>query len=124
MSIWVAEHESNPLTCHFRDSKKYAGPYVYNQASGTWHGCPARSDVIYDTLKAIKNKHTAEGAKCRQAEVMTLDDLSRLIQWSEIQCPPRLLTDLPARSHSAYKLGLDHGLMRAFMSTGFTLWTR
>ena len=66
-----------------RDGKKYASPYVYHQSMQTWHGCPACAPVIQETLKAIKNKHVAEGVKQWQAEAMTLEDLAQVMQWSE-----------------------------------------
>ncbi len=97
---------------------------MYDQCSKTWSGCPARAEIIYETLRSIKNKHAVEGAKRRQAEAMTLDDLRRVIQWSEMQCPLQELTIIPTPNLSNHLLSLNHGLMRAFMSAGFTLWTR
>lgn len=91
----------------------------------TWSGCPARAKVIYETIRSIKNKDAMDGlTQRRQAEAMTLDDLTKVIQWSESQCPPQQLTVIPAPNHSMYILSLNHGLARAFMSAGFTLWTR
>ena len=108
-----------------RDSKKYAGPYIYHQTMQTWYGCPACAPVIQETLKAIKNKHVAEGVKWRQAEAMTLEDLAQIMQWSEATCPQQRLMSCPAQlTMEDQILNLTHGFMRAFMSTAFTLWTR
>lgn len=109
-----------------RDGKRYAGPYVYNQSTQTWHGCPARAPIIYETLKSIKNKHIAEGAKRRQAEAMTLEDLTQVMLWSEAQCPQHRLANqsLGQLTAADQTQNLTHSFMRAFMSTAFTLWTR
>src|SRR6266550_5838418 len=118
------------LTFHLwassRDGKQYAGPYVYNQGTQTWYGCPAHAPIIYETLKSIKNKHITEGAKRRQAEAMTLEDLTQVMRWSETQCPQHQLTTYESRQLTAadQMQNLTHGFMRAFMSTAFTLWTR
>ena len=80
-----------------------------------------------DTLKSIKNKNVVEGVKKRQAEAMTLQDLTKIIQWSEAQCPPQQLVVRQATSYPKdgdHQLNLSHGLMHAFVSSGFTLWTR
>ncbi|KAF8695767.1 hypothetical protein AX14_001656 [Amanita brunnescens Koide BX004] len=106
------------------DGKKYAGPYTYNQSMQTWSGCPARADIIYETIKSIKNRHTAAGAKRRHAEAIMIEDLMQVMQWSEDQSPKVRLTIIPALTFQDHLLALSHGLMRAFMSTGFTLWTR
>ena len=110
-----------------RDGKKYASPYVYHQSMQTWHGCPARAPVIQEMLKAIKNKHVAEGIKQWQAEAMTLEDLAQVMRWSEATCLQHRLVNVNFPAHITMEdqiLNLTHGFMRAFMSTAFMLWTR
>lgn len=90
-------------------------------------GCPARASVIETFVKAVRTKSGAKGAAATRnhAEAMKLEELKKLMEWSEQQCAPEMLekgfkiTDL-----ETLKLIAKHGLMRAFMATGFTLWTR
>lgn len=49
------------------------------------------------------------------------------MQWSQKECPNELLT--PKAMKEVHDIDilrhrLDHGFMRAFMSSAFTLWTR
>lgn len=47
------------------------------------------------------------------------------MQWSEAQyISERLESDVPIQDLKELLLMVKHGLMRAFMSTGYTLWTR
>jgi hypothetical protein len=60
---------------------------------------------------------------------MTLEELRRLMEWSTQECPNEWLTDDRWRSEAydavgALKHRLQHGFMRGFMSSAFTLWTR
>ena len=60
---------------------------------------------------------------------MTLKELRQLMEWSTQECPNEWLTDDRWRSEAldavaALKHRLEHGLMRGFMSSAFTLWTR
>ena len=60
---------------------------------------------------------------------MTLEELQQLMKWSNKECPNEWLTDDRWRSEAhdavaALKHRLQHGFMRAFMSSAFTLWTR
>jgi hypothetical protein len=103
---------SETLLTHGRDGQKYSysGPYVYNQSLKTWSRCLARAKVIYETIRSIKNKDAMDGLAQRwQAEAMTLDNLTKVIQWSESQCPPRQLTVIPMPNHSMHILGLNQG---------------
>lgn len=86
-------------------------------------GCPARAHAIRSLLDAIKVKDRADGAARRHAQPMSVEDLKQVMEWSEEECPPRKLGRL-AESAGEQLLVAKHGLMRALMSTGFTLWTR
>ena len=57
------------------------------------------------------------------AEAMRLEDITQVMNWSEMQCPPSKLCDSP-KDLDEMMHSVKHGLMRAFMTTGFVLWTR
>ncbi|KAF8809544.1 hypothetical protein BYT27DRAFT_7222449 [Phlegmacium glaucopus] len=46
------------------------------------------------------------------------------MNWSEKNCPNEKLTSTPVENMEELKLCLKHGLMHAFMTSAFTLWTR
>jgi hypothetical protein len=57
------------------------------------------------------------------AEAMKLEDITQVMRWSELQCPQSKLDDKP-KDLGEMMQTVKHGLMRAFMTTGFVLWTR
>ena len=83
-------------------------------------------------MSAIKTKGRVKGMNVthQHAEAMVIEELTYVMEWSELQCPAVLIG--PSESAAAYcSQGTKqlvnvakHALMRAFMSTGFTLWTR
>lgn len=58
------------------------------------------------------------------AEAITIEEIQKLMNWSETQCSNELLTTVPVETMEESKRRLEHGLMRAFMASAFTLWTR
>ena len=54
---------------------------------------------------------------------MGLEELKKVIQWSEIKYPSEKLAAEP-KDINELMLSVEHTMMRAFMTTGFTLWTR
>ena len=111
------------------DHGRYAGKYLYDDPTGEVIGCPARAPAVEKVVKAIKTKSRVKGSSAtrQHAEAMTIEELNYVVAWSEGQCSSHLLgTRLPA-SHDTGTIRYHvakHGFMRAFMSTGFTLWTR
>lgn len=116
-----------PLANLNRDGDKYSGEYKCDENTGKVTGCPARASAIETFVKAVRTKSGAKGAAATRnhAEAIRIEELKKMMDWSEQQCGPEMLekgfvvTDL-----EMLKLIAKHGLMRAFMATGFTLWTR
>ena len=101
----------------------YCGAYSLDEATGTVKGNPARSATVQDILKAVKNRDKVNGSTRNHAEAMSIDEMKKLMDWSEVHFsgdPNDLKFDNAHELVTAAK----HYLMRAFASSGFTLWTR
>lgn len=110
-----------------RDGDRYAGEYFFDEKTGEVRGCPARAANVKAVVKSVKTraKSKGESATRNHADAMTLEEIQKLMRWSEEQCPNELLTDIKKVDDIAVlKFRLEHGFMRAFMSSAFTLWTR
>ena len=114
-----------------RDGGHYAGAYTYDEATGEIKGCPARARSVKAVIQSVKTREKSKGsgATRNHAEAMSLEELQHLMQWSTKQCPDEWLIGENWRSEvqdsvEALKHRLQHGFMRGFMSSGFTLWTR
>ena len=110
---------------------RYSGQYLYDEATDVVTGCPARAPAVHNIMKAIKTMSRVKGlsANRQHAEAITIEELTYVMLWSEAQSPRHLLCD--DRKRASYFRDqqmlfhvVRHGLMRAFMSTAFTLWTR
>ena len=73
-------------------------------------------------MKSIKNKCGADGGRRNHAEAITLENMKAVWEWSEKQCPTEQLNEI--EDAAELKNAKRHALMRAFMASGFTLWTR
>ena len=74
----------------------------------------------------IASKSGAKGAAAavrHHAEAMGLEELKKVIQWSEKVYPSEKLAEGP-KDISELMLSVEHTMMRAFKTSGFTLWTR
>jgi len=113
-----------------RDGGHYAGMYTYDEATGEIKGCPACASGVKAVIQSVKTceKSKGSGATRNHAEAMSLEELQHLMQWSMEECPDEWLGDNWRSeiqdSIKALKHRLQHGFMRGFMSSGFTLWTR
>lgn len=92
-------------------------------------GCPARAPSVIAVLDAIETKASAKGeaATCNHAKTITIEDLQMITRRSQDQCPHEKVTPEGAKSAETVddlKFITKHGMMRAFSSMGFTLWTR
>ena len=113
-----------------RAGTKYAGEYHYDDVLDEVKGCPARAPCVKDLLKIIRVRSNQTGAAATQkhAEAMKVEDLETIMNWSESQHPIEAVE--LARSDSDLGMPTDlatplkHVMMRAFLSSGFTLWTR
>jgi hypothetical protein len=82
--------------------------------------CPARAPEVQALLKCIKNKSRIKGeaATRRHAEATTIEDMQKIMAWSEGQCPLAELEKCKPKDVAALLLLLMHGMMRAFLSSG------
>lgn len=114
------------VVVHCRDGDTFAGPYSFDKETETVKGCPARSSMIKSYIKVIGSKSGAKGAASairHHAEAMKIEELKKIIQWSETQYPSEMSAAEP-KDINELMLAVEHTMMRAFMTTGFTLWTR
>ena len=72
----------------------------------------------------IRARTKGASATRNHAEAITIEEIQKLMNWSERECPNEKLTSLPIETLADFKVCLEHGLMRAFMTSAFTLWTR
>jgi hypothetical protein len=105
-----------------RDGDRYAGPYSYDEATGEVKGCPARSSAVKSIVKAIRVKSTVNGVR-NHALPMTIEDMTHVMRWSEARHPQESLFQSAHTVEEEAEITM-HAFMRAFMTTGFTLWTR
>jgi hypothetical protein len=74
-------------------------------------------------MRAIKNKAVADAVPRDHAEPMSCREMEAVMEWSALQVPMNCLGSL-SQTSAHHLMVTKHGLMRAFMSTAFTLWTR
>lgn len=104
----------------------YAGPYSCDEGTGKVTGCPARAVEIQGFMKCIKTKARVKGeaATRRHAEATTMEDMKKMMAWSASECSAEALKECEPKDVNALLLLLKHGMVRAFLSSGYTLWTR
>ncbi|KAL0957431.1 hypothetical protein HGRIS_001228 [Hohenbuehelia grisea] len=98
-------------TAHFADlwdnmsGTKYAGEYQFDDSTATVMGCPARAPSVRTLIKAIKNKSSAKGAAAsrKHAVAMTLEDLTKIMEWSEKQCPSEWFDAKPGIDQATFR---------------------
>ena len=102
---------------------KYRGEYKLDESTGVVSGNPARSADVKDILKTVANKCGSDGGTRNHTEAITIEDMEKLMDWSRKQFSGDPQT---VKFKDAVELAdaARHYLMRAFMSSGFTLWTR
>src|ERR1700690_3739081 len=104
-----------------RDGETYAGAYAFDKVAETVSGCPARAATIESFMKVIKRKSGVKGAAATRhhAEAMRIEELKKLMMWSEAQCLPEMLEKVAqAKDLKTLLLVIKHGLMQAFMPSG------
>ena len=118
---------NKPVNVSFhRDGDTYSGPYSFDKETEAVKGCPARSSTIKSYIKVIASNSGAKGAAAavrHHAEAMGLKELKEVIQWSEKRYPSEKLAS-ESKDIDELMLSVEHTMMRAFMTSGFTLWTR
>ncbi|KAF8060132.1 hypothetical protein FPV67DRAFT_1423798 [Lyophyllum atratum] len=114
------------------DGDKYAGDYKFDKETKQVLGCPARAPNVLEIKKAVKTRGKNDGATRKHAEAISIEDMKRLVQWSQRICSLEQLERRPDESASTRAnreetkllLLFEHGFMNAFVSSAFTLWTR
>ncbi|KAG6818685.1 hypothetical protein H0H93_002806 [Arthromyces matolae] len=126
------------------DGDKYAGDYKFDEETKTVTGCPARAPCVLDIKKAVQNRGKTDSATREHAKAMTIEDMKKLMRYSQTLCEDARLENLRSsplpggtnRVFDVFKGGhmpltvdallfvFEHGFMRAFSSSAFTLWTR
>jgi hypothetical protein len=114
--------EDNTYLYHHRAREKYRGPYKWDEVTCEVTGNPARSACIEDLMKTIKNKSGANGGHRNHAEAIRIEDVGRIMEMSEKQCPGGTYEHI--KDANELKTVTEHLMMRAFITSGFTLWTR
>ncbi|KAJ7611843.1 hypothetical protein FB45DRAFT_843944 [Roridomyces roridus] len=105
---------------------KYAGAYKLEEETGKVTGCPARAPEIEALMKCVKTKTLVKGeaATRRHAEAMAIEDIRKIVDWSKQQCSSKELAAGSPADRSALVRVQKHGFMRAFLASGYCLWTR
>ncbi|KAF8514460.1 hypothetical protein BU17DRAFT_68392 [Hysterangium stoloniferum] len=106
---------------------RWSGPWRWDHEKGTGCGNPANSRDVERIIDAIKRRDGNEGSRSHST-AMTKQDMDKIIQWSNQLCPDSMLEELGKLSQGEYWKELPfvvkHFMMRAFATSGFTLWTR
>ena len=106
-----------------RNDGMYRGSYQINRETGKITGNPAKAATVSDLLHDVKNKGKSTGGLRNHAEAMSIHDIQTILSYSERQCSSQWtsydMQVLETRRHVA-----EHLMMRAFLSIGFTAWTR
>jgi len=105
------------------DGDKYRGAYSVDEATGKVKGNPARAACIQDIMKTILNQCGSNGDTRTHATAISIEDMKALMDWSYSQLGEESLSK-KYTDGSELMEATKHILMRAFMSSGFTLWTR
>lgn len=110
-----------------RDGDRYAGEYSLDESTGQVRGCPARAPSVKALVRSVKTraKTKGESATRNHADAITIEEMKAIMEWSERECPNELLATISGVDDiGELRRRLEHGFMRAFMSSVFTLWTR
>ncbi|KAF9533156.1 hypothetical protein CPB83DRAFT_880296 [Crepidotus variabilis] len=106
------------------DETRYSGAYSYDAETNKVTGCPARASEVTKLMRAIKNRGGQKGAAATRhhAEAMLYEDISRVMQKSNETHPIGMMST--ASTSTLLAEILKHVMFRAFLTTGFILWTR
>ncbi|KAK0220041.1 hypothetical protein IW262DRAFT_1461271 [Armillaria fumosa] len=108
------------------DSQKYAGDHYHlDESTGVITGNPACAPSIKEYIKCINMKSSAKGAAATRhhADAMLVEDLIKIVKYSKAECSSEQLEKTQVLAQELTQM-IKHGLMRAFLTSGFTLWTR
>lgn len=102
---------------------KYRGPWGFDAERNEWIGNPADSAEVQDLRTALKHKVKSDGRVRNHATAMTYPYMEMIMAWSERECPNEICCREPVSMEERTKV-TKHLRLRAFASTGFTLFTR
>ncbi|KAJ7923960.1 hypothetical protein B0H13DRAFT_1864427 [Mycena leptocephala] len=115
--------------CVVEDLGKSTAEGIHGAFANYWDNLPGSGgkysgSYSYDE-ETEKNKARKKGAAAtrRHAEATTIEDMRNIFKWSESECPSQKLESEPASLEERI-LMIKHGMMRGFLSSGYTLWTR
>ena len=113
------------MSCYIcRSGGKYRGAYSLDENTKKVTGNPADSPEVQDTMKSIVNMFRAGGER-DHAEAITIEDVQKIVRWSEQQVSSKVDWAVFEFSDTSHLLFVaKHLQTRAFMSMGFTIWTR
>lgn len=102
----------------------YRGDWRIDSDTGKVAGNPAASLEVQQIMKCITNKTRASGSR-DHAEAMRIEDLRKIMQWSETQVTSTIdWCNTKITDTSRLLTIAKHLSTRAFMTMAFTLWTR
>ncbi|KAF9027738.1 hypothetical protein BDZ89DRAFT_1134025 [Hymenopellis radicata] len=108
--------------------KGFTGDYVEDKATHKFHGNPAQQYEVREMVKSIakRDKQNGEAAKRDHAEAILVEEIDAVLAASRQLCPDEwiqfAIQGRLTREQTAQCL--EHAKMRAFFTSGFTLWTR
>ncbi|KAG1805102.1 uncharacterized protein HD556DRAFT_1437265 [Suillus plorans] len=109
----------------------FRGPYHCNEVTGVVMGNPALSAAVQDMMEILKNNEGTEGGMRNHASAMTIEDMQKLMSWSYDECSNELVSQIYQCLQAGEVLDIAdvvlaqrHLMVRAFSTTGFTIWTR
>ncbi|KAK0489204.1 hypothetical protein IW261DRAFT_1557697 [Armillaria novae-zelandiae] len=108
------------------DGQKYAGDHYHlDESTGSVTGNPARAPSVKEYVKCINTKSSAKGAAAirHHADAMLVEDLIKIVKYSKAECSCEQLEKTQVSAQELIQM-IKHGLTRAFLTSGFTLWTR
>ncbi|KAJ7192757.1 hypothetical protein GGX14DRAFT_528316 [Mycena pura] len=105
------------------DGSKYRGRWHLNPTTGQYEGNPVESAEVEDTMRSIKNKCGADGGDRVHSLAMSKEYMEKMFAWSDSICAPATyFNPLPSPAESLERT--KHLMFKAFVSTGWTVWTR
>ncbi|KLO05243.1 hypothetical protein SCHPADRAFT_811754, partial [Schizopora paradoxa] len=107
----------------YLEGAKYRGKWGFDEAKGEWVGNPAESPEVQDLRAALKHKDRSDGRIRNHATAMTYENMERIMAWSEKECPNEMSNHEPSTAEERAEV-TKHLRLRAFASTGFTLFAR
>ncbi|KAJ7199945.1 hypothetical protein GGX14DRAFT_660879 [Mycena pura] len=123
---WAAEgrHEARAVASHCALVVcKYRGRWHLNPTTGQYEGNPVESAEVKDTMRSIKNKCGADGSDRVHSLAMSKEYMEKMFAWSDSICAPATyFNPLPSPAESLERM--KHLMFKAFVSTGWTVWTR